>query len=385
MFDRRGDPDFSVLASAAPGAELGAVLAGIDTAAVNGHVRVLVMAAWERQVSWASARLYEVMAHVARSPACEPDSPPELDRCFGEFASAEVGAALCMSPGSADRELSFAFELTERLPLTRAALTAGRISVGKARSIADETSWLAPELAGVAEAFILAADAGASGLTRAQLVRRLRRKVCELDPDGVEARRKEAQQGRRVRFGAGVYGTGTIEGRDLPLAGTAAARVFIKAAAKRIRAGGDVRTLAQIEADVYLDLLRGRHPATAERDDDTATPTGSDIPAQGEGPPATGNAAPSTSGGDEAADPTAIHLCVTTLPRAATLAVQVAGAGWVAIPRWTWMIRVTAGIVSRPVMSSWSAGSNSSPTCRPGSDWNHVRENSPGSARSPPR
>ncbi|MEQ4208257.1 DUF222 domain-containing protein [Actinopolymorpha sp. B9G3] len=304
MFDRRGDPDFSVLASAAPGPELGAVLAGIDTAAVNGHVRVLVMAAWERQVSWASARLYEVMAHVARSPACEPDSPPELDRCFGEFASAEVGAALCMSPGSADRELSFAFELTERLPLTRAALTAGRISVGKARSIADETSWLAPELAGVAEAFILAADAGASGLTRAQLVRRLRRKVCELDPDGVEARRKEAQQGRRVRFGAGVDGTGTIEGRDLPLAGTAAARVFIKAAAKRIRAGGDVRTLAQIEADVYLDLLRGRHPATAERDDDTATPTGSDIPAQGEGPPATGNAAPSTSGGDEAADPT---------------------------------------------------------------------------------
>ncbi|MEQ7127991.1 DUF222 domain-containing protein [Actinopolymorpha sp. B11F2] len=266
MFDH-GGVDFSVLASAAPGAELGAVLAGIDTAAVNGHARVIVLQAWERQASWVAARFYESMAHVARSPACTPDSPPELNRCFGEFASAEVGAALGLSPRCADRELSFAFELTERLPATRAALTTGRISLAKTRAISEETCCLAPELAAQAEDFILAADAAAGiGLTRAQLVRRLRRKVLELDPDGAEERRREAQQGRRIRFGAGVDGTGSIYGLDLPLAGTAAAQVFIKTTAKRIKTAGDVRTLAQIEADVLLDLLRGRQPTPPHAD-----------------------------------------------------------------------------------------------------------------------
>ncbi|MEQ4205177.1 DUF222 domain-containing protein [Actinopolymorpha sp. B9G3] len=272
MFDPRV-PDLSALASAAPGPELAAVLAGIDVAAVNGHARVVVMAAWERQVSWSNAQLYGAMGMVARSPACEPDSPPELDRCFGEFASAEVGAALGLSPGSADRELSFAYELTERLPGTRAALAAGSINLGKARTIAEETSWLAPELARRAEEFILAADAAVGlGLTRAQLVRRLRRKVLELDPDGAEERRREAQQGRRIRFGANPDGTGSITGQDLPMAGTAAARVFVKALARRIKSEGDVRMLAQIEADVFLDLLRGRNPAATAAGPATTDP-----------------------------------------------------------------------------------------------------------------
>ncbi|MEQ7004839.1 DUF222 domain-containing protein [Actinopolymorpha sp. B17G11] len=262
MFDH-GGVDFSVLASAAPGPELAAVLARVDMASANGHVRVVVMAAWERQVSWSNAQLYGAMAYVARSPACEPDSPPGLNASFGEFASAEVGAALCLSPGSADRELSFAYELTERLPATRAALAAGTVNLGKARAIVEETCCLAPELAREAEEFILAADAGSGmGLTRAQVVRRLRRKVLELDPDGAEQRRKEAQQGRRVGFGANPDGTGSITGQDLPLAGTAAAKVFIKTHARRIKRAGDVRTLAQIEADVFLDLLRGRGPTT---------------------------------------------------------------------------------------------------------------------------
>ncbi|MEQ4206984.1 DUF222 domain-containing protein [Actinopolymorpha sp. B9G3] len=323
MFDH-GGVDFSVLASAAPGPELAAVLARVDMASVNGHVRVVVMAAWERQVSWSNAQLHEAMAYVARSPACEPDSPPELVKSFGEFASAEVGAALCLSPGSADRELSFAYELTERLPATRAALAAGTVNLGKARAIVEETCCLAPELAREAEEFILAADAGSGmGLTRAQLVRRLRRKVLELDPEGAEERRREAQQGRRVGFGANPDGTGSITGQDLPLAGTAAARVFIKTHARRIKRAGDVRTLAQIEADVFLDLLRGRGPTTnpdpapANREPATAAAPGpasagdrgpaTDKADSGWSPadrdPASANAGPAPGNPDPAADP----------------------------------------------------------------------------------
>ncbi|MEQ7129560.1 HNH endonuclease signature motif containing protein, partial [Actinopolymorpha sp. B11F2] len=57
------------------------------------------------------------------------------------------------------------------------------------------------------------------------------------------------------------------------MAGTAAARVFVKTVARRIKGEGDGRTLAQIEADVFLDLLRGRNPAaTATANPATADP-----------------------------------------------------------------------------------------------------------------
>lgn len=72
----------------------------------------------------------------------------------------------------------------------------------------------------MAEEWILAAEAASGiGLTRVQLVLRLRRKVLELDPEGAEERRKEAQQGRQVGFGSNPDGTGHLTGQDLPLAG----------------------------------------------------------------------------------------------------------------------------------------------------------------------
>jgi hypothetical protein len=268
MFDS-GRLDVQALAHAAPGPELAAMLARVDLTAVNGHTRVVVMAAWQRQASWTSARMYEAMALVARSPACTPDSPPELTRTFDEFAAAEVGAALGLSPRSADLELSFAYQLTERLPATHRALAAGQIDLAKAHAIADETSVLDPGLAAEAEHFILTTDT-ATGLTRAQLVRRLRRKVLELDPTGAEQRRTDAHHDRRIRFGAGLDGTGTITAHDLPIVGTAAARAYIKATANKIHHSGDSRTLTQIEADTFLDLLRGRRPEADNAEADNA-------------------------------------------------------------------------------------------------------------------
>ncbi|MEQ4204185.1 DUF222 domain-containing protein [Actinopolymorpha sp. B9G3] len=256
MFDSRV-LDLSALKEVAPGPDLAAVLAGIDPTMLNGYARVIVMQAWQRQSSWASCQMYDVMTLVARSPECMVDSAPELTKHFTEFASAEIGAALTMSPGSADRELSFAYELTERLPGTRAALDAGRIDLAKAKEIAAETASLSPELALQAEAFILPL---APGLTKQQISRRLRAKVLALDPDGAEERRRRTTEERRVRFGTGCEGTGEIGGYQLPLEGVAAAEAFVKAVAKAIHDEADgERTLTQIEADVYLNLLQGHH------------------------------------------------------------------------------------------------------------------------------
>ena len=252
-----GALDVQALDDTAPGPALAEMLAGVDTRFLNGHARVSVMRAWDRLSSWASAQMYEAMSHVARSPECMPDSSAELTEHFTEFASAEVGAALTLSPGSADRELSFAYHLTERLPGTRAALMAGRISLAKAKEIADETSVLSAELARAAEEFVLA---HASDLTRQQIARRLRAKVIQLDPEGAEERRQEAQRERQVQFGPDGAGTATISGTCLPVAQVAAAKAFVRDLARALHeSGDDDRTLAQVEADVVLDLLQGRH------------------------------------------------------------------------------------------------------------------------------
>ncbi len=166
---------------------------------------------------------------------CDIDSPPELSAHFGESAP-EVGAALGLSPGSADRELSFAYELTERLPATRTALEAGQLNLGQAREIATETYFLSPELARAAEVSILNR---ASGLTRQQLARRLRARALALDPDGAEKRRQDARRGRHVRLDAGIDGTAHLTGCDLPLVEAAAARSFVRGLATKVHADRD--------------------------------------------------------------------------------------------------------------------------------------------------
>ncbi|WP_084678199.1 HNH endonuclease signature motif containing protein [Actinopolymorpha alba] len=196
------------------------------------------------------------MSYVARSPMGGEDAPPELMDTCSEFASVEIGAALTLAPGSADRELCLALDLTARLPGTRAALEAGWIDVAKAREIASETSCLSDELAREAEEWILPK---ASGLTRQQIERRLKAKVVSLDPVGAEERRKAAKRERRIKFSAGVNGVASIFGYDLPLERVVQAKAFIKEMSEHLKAGGDDRWLDEIEVDVFLDLLCGRH------------------------------------------------------------------------------------------------------------------------------
>lgn len=70
---------------------------------------------------------------------------------------------------------------------------------------------------------------------------------------------------RRVRFGPDGTGTAWISGTCLPVAQVAAAQGFVHAVARSVHAArDDDRTLAQVEADVALDLLQGRHLDTGD-------------------------------------------------------------------------------------------------------------------------
>ncbi len=83
--------------------------------------------------------------------------------------------------------------------------------------------------------------------------------MVALDPVGAEERRKAAKRERRIKFSAGVNGVASIFGYDLPLESVVQAKAFIKEMSEHLKAGGDDRYLDEIEVDVFLDLLCGRH------------------------------------------------------------------------------------------------------------------------------
>lgn len=111
--------------------------------------------AWERVVAWAQANQLREMATFARGG--EQDSArqaaeraaarasgesvaPEVARIDGlESAAAEISLMLRIAPVTATSRLDDALTLTGRFPAAMAALAAGRITLPKARIIAEQT------------------------------------------------------------------------------------------------------------------------------------------------------------------------------------------------------------------------------------------------------
>ena len=78
-------------------------------------------------------------------------------------AEAEIGAALTIGRGGANRLLALGLDLAYRLPATRAALAAGEIDVYRARLISTGTANVADEFIGPVEAAAVAKATGADG------------------------------------------------------------------------------------------------------------------------------------------------------------------------------------------------------------------------------
>lgn len=235
-----------------PGAALGATLAEVDLAALPDDELIDVLAAWRRQTSWAQAGELAAIAELARRRGSGSSRA-------AEFASAEVGLALAISPRSADAHVDLARTLAERLPLTREALVEGRIDLVKARVIAQGTGAVDDETALAVEGRVLP---GASDVTPGRLRARVERAVIALDPSGAEERRKSCEADRRVECYDTGNGTAVLGGVHLPAGPAIAADNRLHAIAKALKADGDTRTLDQLSADVFLALLVGTHPAS---------------------------------------------------------------------------------------------------------------------------
>ena len=240
-----------------PGLVLGAMLASIDIQSLSGGDRLVVLRAQQRQVSHLQARQFETMEAVVDAVADELDI--DTDSAMGqadaaEAAAAEIRVALGLTRRCADRELDMALELRRRLPAVYAALQAGSIDRRRAGVIVYETTHLPIVEAQTVTSRVLG---DAPQLTTGQLRARLQRLCMETDPDAAKDRYETAVTQRRVTVEATTDGTAHLYGLDLAPDRVAEIRHRIDAIARSLRTNGEARTMDQLRADVYLDLLTG--------------------------------------------------------------------------------------------------------------------------------
>lgn len=237
-----------------PGPVLAAFLSSIELHQVSPHDRVIVMRAHRRMASHFEAQAYAAMASLSdHFEQVEFADDPAL---AWEAAATEIRAAFRLTRRAAESDLDLALEVARRIPGLGAAMAAGDIDVRRARVIVRGTSHLDEEAAREVVARIIGE---VPRLTTGELAARLRRLCMDTDPGAAKRRYESAIDGRRVVAEGSPEGTAHLFGMDLPPHQVVAISRRIDRMAKSLRRAGDGRTIDQIRADIFVDLLSGRH------------------------------------------------------------------------------------------------------------------------------
>jgi hypothetical protein len=163
----------------------------------------------------------------------------------------EIALALGVAPGTADHRIEDARRLHQILPCTLAKLRSGELSVAKTFVMLEETANLdAPECARVEEKAMKN-----TGGTAREFRARVRRIITKIDPEAVIRKRKQA---RKDEVDVAIY-----EGEDglnainalIPAEDAALAWTAITERAKQLKLAGDTRSMAELRAAAFVDLL----------------------------------------------------------------------------------------------------------------------------------
>ena len=254
MFDRKYEGVPVGLDAMAPGPVLGAILDSVDVDRVSGHDRVIVLRAQQRMASHFQAQVYAAMTSVAE----HIDDAEFVDdaELAWEASATEIRAALRLTRRSAESALDLAIQVRRRLPRVWLALSDGHLDEHRARTIVYNTSHLDEQ---AARRVVDAVIGDASGLTTGELAARLRRLCVETDPESARERYEEATERRRLVAEASPDGTANIFGLDLPPHRVTAVTRRINRLALSLNTTADRRSIDQLRADVFLDLLSGKH------------------------------------------------------------------------------------------------------------------------------
>ena len=234
-----------------PGPVLAAFLTATDVARLSGYDRIVVLRAHSRMASHYQAQIYADMASVVEyMEQVEGDDP----LWAAESAAAEIRVALTLTRRAADAEVGFALEMQQRLPRVFDMLTRGDIDVRRAKTMLHSTGHLSED---TARTVIDRVIEQAPGLTTGQLAARIRRLCIETDPDEAQQRYEDAVGERRVVVEANPSGTANLSGLDLAPYRVAAVSARINHLARSLNTTSEPRSIDQLRADVYLDLLMG--------------------------------------------------------------------------------------------------------------------------------
>jgi hypothetical protein len=233
-----------------PGHVLAVFLAHIDVDRCSPYDRIRVLRAQQRLLSWVAAQKYRTMASIV-----DVIDPEDMSAdCVEDGAALEVAAALRLTRRASESEMGFALDLKRRLPRVWGALVAGDIDVPRARVIVNETTHLTIAEARTAVDHIIDK---AGQYTTGQIGQRLRKLCMEAHPDDAKDRYETAVEQRYVATQAEPDGTCNLFAINLPPDRVQRGMDRINRIARSLRRDGETRTMDQLRADVFLDIIEG--------------------------------------------------------------------------------------------------------------------------------
>jgi len=179
------------------------------------------------------------------------------DSDFGfRMASAEIRAALQQTARAANSELSIALDLDDPVysPVQRALLD-GLLDRRRAGLIVHRTSHLDPE---TARRVVCEVMKEAVGMTSGEIIARIDELNMSTDPDQAQSHYEQGLSERRVYPEKNWDGTTHYLGLHLPPEQVAAAHRRINRIAHQLKTESETRSMDQLRADIYLDLLCGK-------------------------------------------------------------------------------------------------------------------------------
>jgi hypothetical protein len=173
---------------------------------------------------------------------------------------AELAAALRIPERTAEAQLVVSEALVHDLPATLVALTAGEISYRHAQILVDNTAALDSATRGTLE---VAALPYARNLTAAKFERKIRTLRERSNPETIRERHERAASDREVVFAPARDGMAWLSAY-LPAVDALGAFTRLTEWASTLQHPDEVRTLTQLRADVFRDLIIDGHVIDGE-------------------------------------------------------------------------------------------------------------------------
>lgn len=230
-------------------------------------------AVWERLAAWAAGQQARVIAEfTTRRPQTWPPEPDDVkwygfpgaqpvDPEVDESAADELSVSLRIATPTATRRIEFARALALRLPGTLEGMCFGTVTASKAHVLIEQTEQLSAEHAALVEERVLP---GIESRTRRQVYERARREIVRIDADAVRRRQQKAIQDRTVVFEPKADGMARLS-VELPAPDAIAAYHWLDEQARAAKATGDGRSLDQLRADAFVDLVTARSTSVARK------------------------------------------------------------------------------------------------------------------------